>query len=205
MLPKLVEGKGADTPVRVWVPGCASGEEAYSIAILLIELFAQNDRSPNIQILATDIDEDALEVARWGIYPEIIAADIPPDRLKRFFTHVDYHYHVNKQIRESVVLASQNLVSDAPFSKVDLVNYLEFPSGELTKDLLAMARQGLRTKIRAACHKSIRENQPVADADRHWTRTPATAASKPSNSNSAHFLLRSANANGQCYSGWPTD
>lgn len=291
VIPQLVERCDADSPVRVWVPGCATGEEAYSIAILLIEQFEAMQKPPAIKIYATDIDENALEFARQGIYSESITADISSKRLARFFTPTESHYQVRKQLRESVVFAAQNLISDAPFSKLDLIScrnlliyldpdvqrkvislfhfalnedgflflgssetvgrqvdmfetvskkwrlfrrigptrrdminfpivssykrrgllqpltdidhnrdinfaeltqrqllqdygpasalinrkyeilyfygatgdYLEPPTGEPTRDLIAMARQGLRTKLRAACHKAIQYNQPVTD------------------------------------------
>ncbi len=291
VIPQLIE-QHSDTPVRVWVPGCATGEEAYSIAMLLIEQFSAAQKQPDIQIYATDIDENALEFARQGIYPETISADITSERLLRFFTLVDSHYQVKKQLRESVVFAAQNLISDAPFSKLDLIScrnlliylepdvqkkvislfhfslhedgflflgssetigrqvdmykivskkwrlfrrigptrrdminfpivsgykrqgllqplikeddashelnfaeltqrqllsdygpasalinrkyeilyfygatgdFLQAPTGEPTRDLIAMARQGLRTKLRTACHRAIRNNQPVID------------------------------------------
>lgn len=293
VIPELVERRKGDVPVRVWVPGCATGEEAYSIAMLLFEGFAAVDKPVNIQIFASDIDEKSLDVARTSSYPASIAGDVSSERLKRFFVRTDEnHYQVNKQLRESIVFAPQNLISDAPFSRLDLiscrnlliylepdvqqkvvtlfhfalgedgylllgpsesigravdmfepvskkwrvyrrigpvrrelveipivstderrapmrlaeptrlppkgfkdlterlilsdyapaatlinrkyeilyvtgplVNYLEFPTGELTKDLLAMARQGLRTRIRAACHRALHDNEPAIDAD----------------------------------------
>ena len=291
VIPKLIENSGDDAPVRVWIPGCATGEEAYSIAMLLLEQFSVEQKQPNIQIYATDIDENALDFARQGIYPEGIAADIPAKRLAQFFTPTESHYQVKKLLRESVVFAAQNLISDAPFSKLNLIScrnlliylepdvqqkvislfhfalhedgflflgssetigrqldmfetvskkwrlfrrigptrreminfpivssykrrgllqpltessadrgvnfaelthsqllqdygpasalinrkyeilyfygatgdFLQPPTGEPTRDLIAMARQGLRSKLRAACHKAIRENLPVTE------------------------------------------
>jgi two-component system CheB/CheR fusion protein len=122
-LPKLVARATAEAPVRVWVPGCASGEEAYSIAILLLEQFRKADRAASIQIFATDIDEHALETARQGIYSDSIAATVSPERLKRFFVKVDQqHYQVSKQLRDSIAFAPQNLINDAPFSRLDLIS-----------------------------------------------------------------------------------
>ena len=94
-------------PIRVWVPGCSTGEEAYSLAILLAEQIAIAQSSCRVQIFATDIDDDALEVARSGRYPESIALDVTPQRLQRFFTREDHHYTVAKSIRESVVFAAR--------------------------------------------------------------------------------------------------
>jgi two-component system CheB/CheR fusion protein len=119
----LLRAKGPDSVVRAWVAGCATGEEAYTIGILLLEHIAAAQPSCRLQIFATDIDEGALEVARTGIYPESIAADVSPERLGRFFTRVDESsYQVNKQLRECITFAAQNLIGDAPFSKMDLVS-----------------------------------------------------------------------------------
>lgn len=291
VIPQWLKRKDSDNPLRIWVPGCASGEEAYSIAMLLIEQFSAAQQPLNLQIFATDIDETALDIARQGIYPVSIAADIEPQRLKRFFTRSDEHFQVVKQLRESVVFAAQNLISDAPFSRLDMIScrnlliymepslqqkvislfhfalkpgghlllgssetigrhldlfetvskkwriyrriglsrrdivefpisnlsegrqlimqdiktpvtrevnfaeltqrqllndyapasvlinrkyevlyfqgatgdFLEPPTGEPTHNLLSMARQGLQSKLRAACYKAIRENAPVTD------------------------------------------
>ena len=280
--------------IRVWTPACATGEETYTLAMLFIEQFTEAKHMADIQIFATDIDEQALETARQGIYSDNSTAEISPERLRRFFVKTDQdHWQVTKQLRESITFAPQNLMSDAPFSKLDLiscrnlliylepevqakvirlfhfalaedgylllgpsesigrevdlfepvskkwrvfrrlgpvrrdlveipsvaaeerrrpripysespqtpangfkelmqslilseyapasvlinrkheilcvlgplVNYLEFPPGEITKDLLAMARPGLRTKLRAAIHKAVRSGASVTDSD----------------------------------------
>jgi two-component system, chemotaxis family, CheB/CheR fusion protein len=311
VLPKLVERAHADAPLRVWVPGCASGEEAYSIAMLLLERFQAQSKPPTMQIFATDVDERTLEVARQGVYPESIAATLSRERLHQFFVKVDrQHYQVNKQLRDSIVFAAQNLIADAPFSQLDLiscrnvliylepevqekvisllhfaliedgylllgpsesigraigmfqplskkwslfrrigpvrrdlvsipivssterrkstvapeplrrppagfaqlmqkllaeefapasalinrefeilsvqgplVNYLEFPAGEMTRDLLMLARQGLRIRIRVACQKALSEGKPVVDQDarvrRNGAYVPCTLTVKP--------------------------
>ncbi len=332
IIPTLLARKSIDLPLRVWVPGCATGEEAYSIAILLFEAIAeekaaaigsgpspdgsdpQGDHPPGItdratiQIFASDIDADAIEVARAGIYPASIADDVSQERLERFFVTVDdNHFQINKAVRESVVFSRQNLIGDAPFSKLNLVscrnlliylepelqrkvitlfhfalepdgylmlgpsetvgrlselfetisknwriyrrsestkrelihiplsssdgrrhhsshsrrltapaksfkdlteqlilreyapaaalinrnfevlyvtgplvNYLEFPRGELTKELFAMARPGLRTKLRSACTSAARDRTTVVDTkarvkrDAQYTRCSIT-------------------------------
>jgi two-component system CheB/CheR fusion protein len=123
------------------VPGCATGEEAYSLAILMHEAMDRLDKHLNIQVFATDIDSDAVEFARAGIYPESIAADVSDKRLKRFFTKVDSTYVVRKQVRESVVFAAQNLIKDPPFSKLDLVscrNVLIYMDTVLQKQILPL-------------------------------------------------------------------
>jgi len=119
----LVAHKNSDGALRVWVAGCATGEEAYSIAILCLEQMAAAQVGCRLQVFATDVDEAALEVARIGIYPASIAADVSPERLARFFTRLDETaYQVNSQLRECVTFAVQNLIGDPPFSKLDLVS-----------------------------------------------------------------------------------
>ena len=303
--------KDNETPIRIWIPGCATGEEAYSIAMLLIEKYTAAGKIPNLQIFATDIDDAALDFARRGSYPVSISADLTPERLARFFTQTGDHYLVNKQVRDYVVFAAQDLISDAPFSKLDLIScrnlliylepevqqkvislfhfslnpdgylflgssetvgrhvdlfetlskkwrlfrrvgpsrrdlvefpittaserrdmllpalqpassrainfaeltqrqllddyapasvlinrkyevlyfqgqtgeFLEPPTGEPTHDLIAMARQGLQTKLRAACHQAIHENLPVENVaarvkyNHSWQ--PCTLSVKP--------------------------
>ncbi|MCE5266494.1 MAG: PAS domain S-box protein [Planctomycetaceae bacterium] len=118
----LLEAKQSDDPLRVWVPGCASGEEAYSLAILLTEEVAAARKSRAIQVFATDIDEDALRVARLGIYPESIVADVEADRLAKFFVRKDACYQISDPLRKSIVFAAQNLMADPPFSKMDIIS-----------------------------------------------------------------------------------
>ncbi len=293
LIPALIARQTGESPIRIWVPGCATGEEAYSIAMLLLEGMEAANLKRNIQIFASDIDQDAIDVARTGIYPASIVGDILPERLTRFLSIVDdSHYQINKQLRESIVFSHQNLISDAPFSRLDLiscrnlliylepemqqkvialfhfalsadgylllgpsetigrttdlfetvskkwrvfrrigpsrrdligiplikidergsvsqqptpavhrkglkelteklilneyapaaalinrkfevlyvtgplVNYLEFPLGELTKDLLAMARAGLRTKLRFTCNNAFRDGKTVVEEAR---------------------------------------
>ena len=311
VIPELVARQSEDVPVRVWVPACATGEEAYSIAMLLLERFTQENKPAHIQIFASDLDEQSLDAGRQGIYPDSIAGDVSSERLERFFLKTDeHHYQVTKQLRESIVFAPQNVISDAPFSKLDLIScrnlliylepeiqekvislfhfalsnegflllgpsesigrrtdlfeavskkwrvyrrigpkqhdlvdipivaaeerrlkapyveptprppmgfaeltqklllagyapaavlvnrrfeilyffgptsqYLEFPTGEPTKDLMAMMRQGLRTKVRAACHKALRDAEAVTDTNarvlREGSYVPCTISVKP--------------------------
>jgi len=126
VLPELLAGKPAGYAFRVWVAGCATGEEAYSIAILLAELQdelrARHEQELGIQIYATDLDDDAIAVARVGHYPPNIAQDITPERLRRFFNKDDAGYKVKKEIRDMVVFAVQNVIKDPPFTKLDLLS-----------------------------------------------------------------------------------
>ncbi|MGC2819126.1 MAG: chemotaxis protein CheB [Candidatus Sulfotelmatobacter sp.] len=125
--PGLFEGRKPDSPVRVWVAGCSTGEEAYSIAITLLEYLWTHTRNISqaataIQIFATDISETSLDRARSGLYSKAAVANISPERLKRFFVPQDGGYQVNKSIRDMCIFARQNLVKDPPFSNLDLVS-----------------------------------------------------------------------------------
>lgn len=141
IIPDLLKKKRPDAPLRIWVPGCATGEEAYSIAMLVHEAMEEFNKHLNIQIFATDIDPEALEFARAGLYPESIAADVSAKRLKRFFTQFDSSYAVKKQIRETVVFAVQNIIKDPPFSKLDMLscrNVLIYMDSVLQKKILPL-------------------------------------------------------------------
>jgi two-component system CheB/CheR fusion protein len=107
---------------RVWVAGCASGEEAYSIAILLREYMDETQREFKIQFYATDLDEDAISLARTGLYPPNITADVTPERLRRFFVKEETGFRVKKDIREMIVFAIQNVIKDPPFTRLDLLS-----------------------------------------------------------------------------------
>ncbi|MGA8866691.1 MAG: chemotaxis protein CheB, partial [Candidatus Sulfotelmatobacter sp.] len=125
--PKLFEGRKPDNPIRVWVAGCSTGEESYSIAITLLEYLWSHTRNLSqaataIQIFATDISETALDRARTGMYPEAAVSEISAERLKRFFVRQDGGYQVNKAVRDMCIFARQNLVKDPPFSNMDLVS-----------------------------------------------------------------------------------
>ncbi|MEP0546692.1 MAG: PAS domain S-box protein [Rhodothermales bacterium] len=138
VIPAMFAGKRAGAQVRVWVPGCATGEEAYAIAILLSEYAARLDAPPALQVFATDIDEGALAFARAGVYPETIAADVSPDRLERFFEREAGAYRVSEHLRERVLFASHNLLKDPPFSNLDLVS---------CRNLLIYLQRGTQQRI----------------------------------------------------------
>lgn len=143
----LVRNHPPNVPIRVWVPGCATGEEAYSIAMLLIERLQVVEKGCEIQIFASDIDRDALAIARTGVYPENIAADVSVERLRQFFTKGEHTYRINKDIRESVVFTEQNLISDPPFSKLDLIscrNLMIYLEAATQKKILTMFHFALR-------------------------------------------------------------
>jgi two-component system CheB/CheR fusion protein len=125
--PKLFEGRKPDNPIRIWVAGCSTGEEAYSIAITLLEYMWVHSRNISqaataIQIFATDISDTALDRARTGLYTEAAVSEISAERLKRFFVRLDGGFQINKSIRDMCIFAKQNLVKDPPFSNLDLVS-----------------------------------------------------------------------------------
>jgi two-component system CheB/CheR fusion protein len=122
ILPKLLAGKSSDYVFRMWAPGCATGEEVYSIAILLRELMDEIRQEFKIQIYGTDLDEDAIVAARAGVFSSNIAHDVVPDRLARFFLKQDNGYQIKKSIREMVVFATQNVIKDPPFTRLDLIS-----------------------------------------------------------------------------------
>lgn len=123
-LPRLFEGKGPGDQVRVWVAACATGEEAYSIAMLLCEHASTLSAPPQIQVFATDIDESAIEAARLGAYPESIATDVSEERLRRFFTYEaeTRTYRVRRSVREIVLFALHDVLKDSPFSRQNLIS-----------------------------------------------------------------------------------
>ena len=138
VIPEIMAGKETGAAIRVWVPGCASGEEAISLAILLAEARERLGKAVVIQVFATDLDSEAIARARQNKYPESIAADVSPERLKLFFTQKDNAYQVKQEIREMVVFAVQNLIGDPPFSKLDLIS---------CRNLLIYLGAGLQKKI----------------------------------------------------------
>ncbi|GAK58733.1 conserved hypothetical CheR like methyltransferase protein [Candidatus Vecturithrix granuli] len=141
VLPSLLTRKPSDMPLRVWTPGCSTGEEAYSIAILLAELMEQLNKHLSVQIFASDLDAEAIDFARSAVYPESIAADVSSQRLQRFFIKEENTYQVKKQIRDMVVFAVQNLVKDPPFSRLDLIccrNLLIYMDAALQKQLFPL-------------------------------------------------------------------
>ncbi|MCX6047587.1 MAG: PAS domain-containing protein [Chloroflexi bacterium] len=121
VIPRLFERKTGDEKVRVWVAGCATGEEAYSLAMLLIDYATQHNIATPIQIFASDIDVDALQVAREGLYAESLVGDVPAEWLKRFFVHDRQGYRVTKDVRKMVLFTAHDLLKDPPFSKLDLI------------------------------------------------------------------------------------
>jgi two-component system, chemotaxis family, CheB/CheR fusion protein len=122
VLPRLLEKRAPNDPIRIWLPGCSTGEEAYSLAIIVTEFFDSRSESPGIQIFATDVSDRVLEIARKGVFDQGIEPHVSKERLRRFFTKVDRGYQINKQIRDLCVFARQNVLRDPPFSRLDIIS-----------------------------------------------------------------------------------
>jgi two-component system, chemotaxis family, CheB/CheR fusion protein len=147
VLTRVFQNRSANDQVRVWVAGCATGEEAYSIGMLLLEHASKLHDPPQLQVFATDIDEDALAEARLGRYPDTISVDVSPERLQRFFVRDASGYRVNQELRELVLFSPHNLLRDPPFSRLDLVssrNLLIYLNREAQNRVLSIFHFGLK-------------------------------------------------------------
>ena len=142
--------KTPNQPLRAWVTGCATGEEAYTVAILLIEQAEAAQKGTKVQIFATDIESATLEHARAGFYPADAVADVSPERLRRFFIQEGDHYRVTQYLRDAVVFAAQNLLSDPPFSRLDLVtcrNVLIYLEPDVQESVIALFHFALAREV----------------------------------------------------------
>jgi two-component system CheB/CheR fusion protein len=148
VIPEMVRNQPPDRPIRLWVAGSSTGEEAYSLAMLLLDEIAKARRSIKVQIFATDVDADAVAFAREGLYPAAIEGDVPPDRLARYFNREDHGYRISRELRASIVFSVHDLVSDAPFSRLDLVS---------CRNLLIYLRPEVQQKVIALFHFALRE------------------------------------------------
>jgi two-component system CheB/CheR fusion protein len=147
VIPKLFEDKAPGDDVRVWVPGCATGEEAYSIAMLLLEQASTVDHRPSIQIFACDPNEEALVFAREGLYPAAIVADVSETRLQRFFVPEGAYYRVRQDLRERVLFAKHSVLKDPPFSQLDLIS---------CRNLLIYFQRELQDKVYELFHYALK-------------------------------------------------
>ncbi len=147
VIPSLFANKETNEHVRVWIPACATGEEAYSIAMLLFEHAQTLDSPPAIQVFGSDLNEDAIQSARVGVYPDSIATDVTEERLKRFFTRESGGYRVRREVREVILFATHDLLKDPPFSRMDLIScrnlliYLGRDAQERVQELFHFAVQ----------------------------------------------------------------
>ena len=147
VIPKLLDGRGADELVRVWVPGCATGEEVFSLAILMREAMDGLNGVPRVQIFATDIDEHALAVARAGRYPETLLEGVSPERRARFFIPDGGSYAVTKEVRDMCVFSPHSVIRDPPFSRMDLIscrNLLIYLASEAQGHVIPIFHYSLR-------------------------------------------------------------
>ena len=146
-MPGLLRRHSPDQPLRIWVAGCSTGEEAYSLGILALEQIAAARLRLELQIFATDVDEESLQIARLGVYPENIQAAVTPDRLKDFFDRENGHFRVTQELRKAVIFSRHDALHDPPFSRLDLVscrNVLIY--------LLPDAQRQLLTQLHFALH-----------------------------------------------------
>ncbi|HRI66238.1 MAG TPA: chemotaxis protein CheB [Polyangium sp.] len=147
VIPQLFDGKGPGDNVRVWSVGCATGEEAYSLAILLLEKATQLETPPAIQVFASDLHKQALERAREGIYTADIQKNVRPDRLERFFTRENGNFRVKREVRELIVFAPHNVIADPPYSRLDLIscrNLFIYLDRELHRRIVEIFHYALR-------------------------------------------------------------
>jgi two-component system CheB/CheR fusion protein len=147
IVPQFFANKTDAEVIRVWTVGCATGEEAYGIAMILLEHASTLENPPPIQIFASDLGKIALDFARRGIYPEAIEADVPAERLERFFIHENSHYQVRSEVRELVLFTPHNLLQDPPFSRLDLI---------LCRNVLIYLQRSLQERVFEAFHYALR-------------------------------------------------
>ena len=143
----IMKNRSAEGSLRIWTPGCASGEETYSVAIALLEYLGDKASQTHVQFFGTDISESAISKARGGLYPENIQADVSPERLRRFFTKVEGGYRISKTIRDMCIFAQHNVLNDPPFSQMDLI---------CCRNLLIYLEPVLQNKVIALFHYATR-------------------------------------------------
>lgn len=147
IIPDLIAAQPVEMPLRIWIAGCSTGEEAYSLAMLFREAIVAAKSDVKLQVFASDVDADAVAVARDGVYPHTIKTDVSPDRLARFFTREDHGYRVSPDLRTAVVFTVQDVLADPPFSRLDLVscrNLLIYLGPEAQAKVIALFHFALR-------------------------------------------------------------
>jgi two-component system, chemotaxis family, CheB/CheR fusion protein len=147
IFPELLKDRAPDAPIRVWVAGCSTGEEAYSLAMSLLDYLDEQHANNPVQMFGTDLSEVAISKARLGWYSESVAARVRPDFLQRFFTKVDHRYRIGKRIRDVCVFARQDLTKDPPFSKVDLIS---------CRNVLIYLNQDLQNNVAPVFHYALK-------------------------------------------------
>ncbi len=146
VLPALLQ-QGGDDPLRMWVLGCSTGQEAYSLAMSFVEAAEKAPRMRTLQVFATDLNDALLDKARYGLYAKSVAQDLSPERLRRFFVEEEGGYRINKALREMVVFARQNMMSDPPFSRMDLIS---------CRNVLIYLEPGLQKKVFPVFHYALK-------------------------------------------------
>ncbi len=189
IVPELLANRAPNEPIRVWVPGCATGEEAYSLAMLLLEQLTVAEVSPEIQFFASDLDEGALTTAREGRYLDTIEADVTAERLQRFFTKEGHYYRLKKEVRSLVLFANHSLLKDPPFSRLDLIscrNLLIYLDRTLQRQVFALFHYALRPGRYLFLGSSERADgvaelfRGVDQANRIYQSRPHTSELRPS-------------------------
>jgi two-component system CheB/CheR fusion protein len=191
VVPQLVSAAVSASPekeeIRVWSAGCSTGEEAYSLAMLVTDQLQLDASQASLQLFATDIDERAISFGRAGLYPQAIITDVPPTRLRHYFIKEDDHYRIRKEIRERVLFAKHSLLSDPPFSQIDLIvcrNLLIYLDREVQREILQMFHFALRpggflflgsSESADACHELF---APVDKRNRIFRAKTGTANSR---------------------------
>jgi two-component system CheB/CheR fusion protein len=185
VIPRLFDGKETGGSIRIWVPGCATGEEAYTIGMLLLEEAERHDIHPELQVFGSDLDAGALSVAREGLFPTTIEADITEGRLRRFFSSEGDHYRVRRELRDTVLFASHSLLRDPPFSRLDMIscrNLLIYLDRELQQQACVTFHYGLNPGGFLFLGSSESVDQPALfrtiDRDARIYRAIGTAADK---------------------------
>jgi two-component system CheB/CheR fusion protein len=145
VLPDMIRNH-SDLPFRVWVPGCSTGEETYSLVMVILECLGERTEQMPLQVFSTDVSETTIEQARAGAYPASIAADVSPDRLRRFFTPLNGGYRINKAVRDCCVFARQDVTRDPPFSRLDLI---------VCRNLLIYLKQPTQRKVMGVFHYAL--------------------------------------------------
>jgi two-component system CheB/CheR fusion protein len=149
IIPQLVNRHPPDRPIRIWIAGCSTGEETYSLAMLFREAISATQLSIKLQVFASDVDPDAIAVAREGLYPETIAGDVSPARIARFFSKEEHNYRISPELRAAVVFTVQDVLSDPPFSRLDFVS---------CRNLLIYLRPEAQTKVMALFHFALEQD-----------------------------------------------
>ena len=147
VFPAFMKNRSGEAPFRIWAPGCSSGEETYSLAIVLLEFLGDRAPSMPIQIFGSDVSEIGINKARNGLYPENIQGDVSPERLRRFFVKVEGGYRINKNVRDMCIFAMHNLLADPPFSQMDIIccrNLLIYLESPLQKNVISLFHYALK-------------------------------------------------------------